>query len=145
MTSMEGFEAFYTALGMTPECMMKTKTLSTEIKSNPEMWVEEWVIDTPGGFAHRSRYIKGMIMRDSGLMPIGKDYPHKLLDGTHCRATMKMDSDTKMTIHLTGMSFEANVICMLTSGGNELTCTMTSGTASCTEKFKRLPMTPCPI
>jgi len=112
-------------------------TLSTELGSTPNVFVEDIAIDKGAGNVRLQVFIKGELKQDLGPVPLGKEVEHTGVDGRPAKIKVTVESDTKVLMSKKGSDFESLITVQLMSS-NEMTTTMTSGGVTCTEKYTRL-------
>jgi len=136
LVSVEGGEAYHTAIH-TPEAFReKLRLLHAELKVNPDCYIEELTVDKAEGIIHRIVYIKGEKKRDSGRVKLNHEFEHTIPDGRLVKAKITLEGDDKLICVEKGPDFEAHGTLHL--HGDEITATQTSGGVTCTEKFKRV-------
>lgn len=130
-------EAYHKAIHTSEEHLAKLKTLVSEIKTNPDTYIEELTVDKAAGKVRRVVFIRGEMKRDSGLVDLNKEFEHKIPDGRTVKSKIVLEGDNKLVCHEKGPDFEATVV-LDWNGADEINATLTSGGVVATEKYKRV-------
>jgi len=137
LVDMTNGEAYQKAIHTPEEHLAKLRLLVAEIKSNPDAYVEELVVDKEAKKVRRVVYIKGEMKKDSGLVELNKEFEHKIPDGRTVKSKIVLEGDHKLVCTEKGPDFEATVV-LDWNGADEINATLTSGGVVATEKYKRV-------
>jgi len=137
LISIENAEAYHKAIHTPEEFLARLRVLHGELKTNPDIYVEELTVDKAAGKVHRVVYIRGEKKRDSGLVNLNEEVEHDTADGRTVKVKITLEGDKKLIMHEKGADFEAVIVLEL-HGEDEITATLTSGGVTCTEKYKRI-------
>jgi hypothetical protein len=136
LLSVENGEAYQKAIH-TPEAhLAKLKALHADLKSNPDLYIEELTVDKAGGKVQRVAYIRGEKRRDSGLIGFNQEVTHDTADGRTVTGKIIQEGDNKLVIHEKGPDFEAHITLEL--HGDEIHANLTSGGVTCKEVYTRV-------
>jgi len=136
LVDVQNAEAYHKAIHTPEEFCAKLRALATEVKTNPDAYIEELTVDKAAGKAQRTVYIKGEKKRDSGLVDLNKEFEHKTPDGRTIKMKIVLEAEGKLVCYEKGANFEATVVLLL--NGDELTATHTAGGVTAVEKFHRV-------
>ena len=137
LTSAENLEAYLNAVNSPEEFKTRMLTLSTELGTTPNLFIQEINIDKGSNNAHLKVYIKGELKQDLGPITLGQEVEHTAVDGRQAKIKVTVESDTKVLMTKKGSNFESLYVVQLLSS-NEMITTMTSGGVTSTEKYKRI-------
>jgi len=107
LQSVENGEAYQKAIHTPDEHLAKLKALHADLKSNPDLYIEELTVDKAAGKVHRVVYIRGEKKRDSGLISFDTEVTHTAADGRTVSGKISLEGDHKLVIHERGPNFEA--------------------------------------
>jgi len=135
LLDMQNAEAYHKAIHTPEEHIAKLRLIVSEVKTNPDAYIEELTVDKDAGKVRRAVFIKGEKKVDSGLMDLNKEFEHRTVDGRNIKAKIVLEAEGKLVCYEKGPDFEATVVLLL--NGDELTATHTSGGITAVEKYKR--------
>jgi len=136
LLSVENGEAYQKAIHTPEEHLAKLKALHADLKSNPDLYIEELTVDKAGGKVRRVVFIRGEKKRDSGLISFNTEVTHDTADGRVVSGSISLEGDNKLVIREKGPNFEAVIILELQ--GDEIHAALTSGGVTCKEVYKRI-------
>jgi len=136
LTEVENGEAYHAAIHTPEEYKVKLRLLHAELKTHPDAYIEELIVDKAAGKIHRIVYIKGEKKRDSGLVPLNAEIEHKAPDGRLVKARAVLEGDDKLVIVEKGADFEAHIV--ITLHGDQLKVTQSAHGVTCVEKYHRV-------
>jgi len=136
LTSVTNLEAYLNAANSPEAFKTRMLTLSTELGTTPNLFVQEVTVDKSAGTVKLLIYIKGELKQDLGPIDLGKEIEHTGVDGRLAKIKVTVESDTKILLHKKGSDFESLISVQLLSS-NEMITTLTSGGVTCTEKYTR--------
>jgi len=121
------------AIGSPEEHKEKLKKHGEEVKKNPSYYYEEIRVD--GDNFQRQCWINGEKKKDSGDIPFNKEFDGQILDGRPSKVKVVKDGDSKIvrTDDVGGMHLTSTFVV----SGDELILTITNGTVTTTEKYKK--------
>jgi len=134
LAAVEGAIAFYDAINSTEEHKAMLRKLAEAVKQDPTCYVEELKVDDTT--FHRQCFINGEKKRDSGAALLNTEVSAKIADGRPAQIKICKESDSKLVRTEVGEGFTLTSTFEVT--GDELTVTMTNGTVTTTEKYKRV-------
>jgi len=134
LTAVDGAIAYYDAIKCPAEYKQRLLAIAEGVKKDPSTYVE--AITLEGNTFHRQAFINGEKKKDSGAVEFGVERSANLGDGRPAKITFTKNSENKITrkevvegLNLTS-TFEVK--------GDEMILTMTNGTVTTTEKYKRV-------
>jgi len=133
LTGVENVIPYLDAIGSPEEHKEKLKEHGEAIKSDPNYYYED--IQVSGDTFHRQCWINGEKKKDSGDVPFNKEFDGQILDGRKSKVKIVKDGDKIVrTDDVAGMHLTST----FAVSGDELTLTITNGTVTTTEKYKRI-------
>jgi len=133
LAGVEGAIAYYDAIKCPEEYKQRLLAIAEGVKKDPTSYVE--VISVEGNTFQRQAFINGEKKKDSGPIEFGVERSANIGDGRPAKITLFKDSDNKITRKEVGDGF--NLTSTFEVHGDDLTLTMTNGTATTSEKYKR--------
>jgi len=134
LTAVEDAAAFYDAINSTEEHKAMLRRLAEAVKQDPTVYVEELKVgDTT---FHRTCYINGEKKKDSGERPLNTEVSANIADGRPAKIKITKVSDSKLVRTEVGDGFD--ITSTYEVKGDELFITMTNGTVTTSEKYKRV-------
>jgi len=134
LSGMEGAVAFYDAINSPEEHKAMLRKLVDAVKQDPTCYVEELKVEETT--FHRQCFINGEKKKDSGAAPLNTEVSAKIGDGRPAQVKITKASDNKLVRTEVGDGFSLTTTFEV--HGDELTVTMTNGTVTTTEKYKRM-------
>jgi len=134
LAGVEGATAFYDAINSPEEHKTMLRRLAEGVKANPTGYVEEFKVGA--NTFHRQAFINGEKKRDSGEAPLNTEVSAKIADGRPAKIKIVKESETKLVRTEIGEGF--TITSTFEVKGDELTLTMSNGTVSTSEKYKRM-------
>ena len=134
LVSSENAEAFFSAVNAPEDLKQKLRDLAVEHKTNPDIYQEEIKLDAGAGTVHRIVYVKGAVLKDSGVVKLGEEHDGKAY-GKPAKVTVTLEGENKIVKKEHGADFTSTHALELS--GNEITLTMTSGSVVAKEKYVR--------
>jgi len=129
----EGAVAYFTSINSPDEHKAKLQKLGEAVKKDPNAYIEE--VKVEGGKFNRQAFVMGEKKKDSGDVAFGT-FDGKIGDGRPAKITVTQVNDHKITRTEVGEGFSTNITFEVS--GDSLVVTMSSGTATAVEKFKRV-------
>jgi len=126
--------AFYEAIKSPDEYKEKLKKLAEAVKKDPSSYVEELKVE--GATFHRAVYINGEKKKDSGEAPLNTEVDAKIADGRPAKIKLVKEADNKIVRTEVGDGF--NIKTVFEVAGDEMTVSMTNGSVTSVEKYKRV-------
>jgi len=131
---MEGAQAFFDAINSPEEHKAMLHKLADAVKQDPTCYVEELKVE--GNTFQRQCFINGEKKKDSGPQPLNTEVSAKIADGRPAKITINKASENKLVRTEVGDGFSITSTFEVT--GDVLTVTMTNGTVTTSEKYKRV-------
>jgi len=133
LAAVEGAIAYYDAIKAPEEYKQKLLKIAESVKSDPTVYAE--VIAVEGNTFHREVFINGEKKKDSGPIEFGVERSANIGDGRPAKITLTKESEHRIVRKEVGDGF--TLTSTMEVHGDELILTMTNGTATTTEKYKR--------
>jgi len=134
LVTSEGAVAYFTSINTPEEYKQKLLALGEAVKKDSNAYVEELRVDATT--FHRQAFVNGEKKKDSGDVAFGAEHDAKIGDGRPAKIRVVLESPTKISRTEKGDGF--NTTSTFEVNGDDLTVTMSSGSATAIEKFKRL-------
>jgi len=134
LVSSENAPAYYDAINSPPEYVAKLRQLGAAVKSDPNAYIEEFTVS--GNTFHRQAFVNGERKKDSGTVTFGEQHDATSGDGRPVKIKVVQEGANKISRSEVGEGFTSNNVFVV--NGDELTVTLSSGSVSSTEKFKRV-------
>jgi len=134
LASVENVLPYLDAIGSPEEHKEKLKKLGEAVKQDPNYYHEDIKVD--GDKFHRECWINGEKKKDSGDLPFNKEFDGHILDGRPSKVKVVKEGENKIvrTDDVAGMHLTSTFVV----SGDELVVSVTNGTITTTEKFKRI-------
>jgi hypothetical protein len=133
LAAVEGAIAYYDAIKAPEEYKQKLLKIAESVKADPTVYAE--VIAVEGNTFHREVFINGEKKKDSGALEFGVERSANIGDGRPAKITLTKESEHRIVRKEVGDGF--TLTSTMEVHGDELILTMTNGTATTTEKYKR--------
>jgi len=134
LVAVENAVAFYETIKSPAEYIAKLRQLGEAVKQDQNAYVEE--LSCTGSTFHRQAWVNGEKKKDSGDVTFGVEFDGKTGDGRPAKVKVVLESDNKVVRSEKGDGFSSTSTFVV--NGDELIVTLSSGSVSSTEKFKRL-------
>jgi len=134
LVASEGAVAYFTSINTPEEYKQKLLQLGEAVKKDSNAYVEELTVSATT--FHRQAFVNGEKKKDSGDVAFGTEHDAKIGDGRPAKIKVVLETPTKISRTEKGDGF--NTTSTFEVHGDELTVTMSSGSATAIEKFKRV-------
>jgi len=133
LVAVENVLAYCEAIGSSEEHKEKLKKMHEAVKSDPNYYYEDIHVDADK--FHRQCWVNGEKKKDSGEVPFNKQFDGNLLDGRPSKVKITKEGDNKIVRNDEAAGMHLTSTFVVT--GSELVLTVTNGTVTTTEKFKK--------
>jgi hypothetical protein len=134
LVASEGLATYFDSINTPEEHKEKIRQLGEAVKKDHNVYVEELKVDVTT--FHRQAFVHGEKKKDSGDVAFDTEHDAKLGDGRPAKIRVTLESPTKIKRTEKGDGF--NTTSTFEVSGDDLTVTLSSGTATAVEKFKRV-------
>ena len=128
--------AYFDAIKSPEEYKEKLRKVGEASKVDRNAYVEELNVDKAAGTLHRSVYINGEKVKESGEVKLGIEIDGKSADGRPAKVKLVLESDSKLVRHEAGSGF--STVTTFEVSGDTLTVSNSGNGASCVSKYKRV-------
>jgi len=134
LTSFENGLAYLDAIGSPAEQKERLTKLAEAVKADPNYYHED--IQVVGDTFHRQAWVNGEKKKDSGDVKFNTEIDGQIIDGRPSKIKVVKESENKVvrTDDVAGMHLTSTFVV----SGDELVLTLTNGTVTSTQKFKRI-------
>jgi len=134
LSAVEQAAAFYDAINSPEEYKAKLRRLTDAVKEDASVYVEELRVED--NTFQRQYFIQGEKKKDSGFQPFNTEVAAKLGDGRPSQTKIVKEADNRIV--RTEVADGFTIKSVFEVKGDELILTMTSGSVTTTEKYKRV-------
>jgi len=134
LAAVDGAVAFYDSINSPEDHKTMLRKLAEAVKKDSSVYVEELKVE--GDTFHRQAYVNGEKKKDSGPAPLNTEVSAKIADGRPAKIKIVKESESKLVRTEVGDGFK--ITSTFEVKGDELTLTMSSGSVTTSEKYKRV-------